>query len=82
MLTVTEVAQRLGVSPQRIRLLISQGRMPAQRVGPLWLIAESDAVLPAARPPGRVPQEIPEEKPRRNSKETKGLRRGGKRKSG
>ena len=54
MLTVAEVAAKLQVSPQRIRLLISQGRITAQRVGPLWLIAEKDAVLPAARPPGRV----------------------------
>lgn len=43
LLTVTEAAARLGVSPQRVRMLIKRGRLCATRAGArLWLIAEDD----------------------------------------
>jgi excisionase family DNA binding protein len=42
-LTVTEAAERLNVSPRRVRALIERGQLAARRRGPLWLTT-SDAV--------------------------------------
>jgi excisionase family DNA binding protein len=41
-MTVTEVAARLGVSTVAVRALIRRGRLVARRVGPIFLIRESD----------------------------------------
>jgi len=38
---VPEVAERLGVSPQRVRQQIADGRLLASRVGGRWLVDES-----------------------------------------
>lgn len=42
LLTVYEAAERLGLSHQRVRQLIDQGRLPARKVGRDWVILESD----------------------------------------
>lgn len=39
---VSEAAERLGVSRQRVLQMIADGRMPAQRVGRSWSINEVD----------------------------------------
>jgi len=44
---VPEAAERLGVSPQRVRQQIADGRLVASRVGGRWLVDES-AVQPFA----------------------------------
>jgi excisionase family DNA binding protein len=36
LLTVTEAAKRLKISPQRVRQLREAGRLDAVKVGPLW----------------------------------------------
>ena len=42
MLSVPEVAKRLGVSVGRVRHLIHAGRIRAQKIGPVWVISEDD----------------------------------------
>lgn len=52
-LTTSEAAERLGVSPIRVRVLIRQGRLPAQKKGRDYLIKEADLALVAERKVGR-----------------------------
>jgi excisionase family DNA binding protein len=40
--TIPEAAEYFGVSRQRIWLLVTQGRIKAQRAGQQWLIKEHD----------------------------------------
>jgi excisionase family DNA binding protein len=46
-------ADLLGVSPNRIRQLISSGQLPAERVGRTFVILRTDLDSFAAQPPGR-----------------------------
>lgn len=55
-LTVTEVATRLGISNRRVVALISSGRLPAEKLGPIYTIKESDIHLIEDRKPGRPPK--------------------------
>jgi len=51
--TVSDTATRWGISPQRVRLLCSQGRVDqAKKVGRDWLIP-THALKPILRVPGR-----------------------------
>lgn len=52
-LTTLQAAERLGISPRRIRVLITTGRLPAQRLGRDWLIDERDLAAVRERKPGR-----------------------------
>jgi len=48
-LTVTQAAARLGISGARVRQLIAQGRIAAEKVSPrLWLVREPVKILPPA----------------------------------
>jgi excisionase family DNA binding protein len=50
---VTEAAQRLGVSRQRVLQMISAGLLPAERIGRAWSVQESDVArrrVPVGRP--------------------------------
>lgn len=40
--TIPEAARYFGISRQRMWLLVSQGRVRAQRVGQSWLIKQRD----------------------------------------
>jgi len=40
MLTTKQAAERLGVSPQRVRKLIQAGRIEATKFGRDWMITE------------------------------------------
>lgn len=40
--TIPEAAEYFGVSRQRVWLLVTQGRIKAQRAGQQWLITERD----------------------------------------
>jgi len=57
MITTKEAARRLLITPRRIRVLITTGRLPATPMGIhpriTWLIDPADLALVATRPPGR-----------------------------
>lgn len=55
-LTTEQAAERLGVTPSRVRVLIRAGRLPAQRFGRAHIINESDLKLVEDRQPGRPPK--------------------------
>lgn len=54
-LTVTQVAERLGITSERVRVLIRGGRLPAQKFGPVYMVREGDVKLVAVRKTGRPP---------------------------
>ncbi|HEY0459259.1 MAG TPA: helix-turn-helix domain-containing protein [Pyrinomonadaceae bacterium] len=58
LLSVKETAQILGVNHQRVQALISQGRLPAQKIGNSYVIKESDLELVKNRKVGRPPKNI------------------------
>lgn len=53
LLTTRQAAERLGITPNRLRVLIRQGRLPAVRFGRDWQIQASDLALVADRKTGR-----------------------------
>lgn len=53
LLTTKEVAARLGVTVGRVHQFIRAKRLPAQKAGRDYLIAEKDLVLLANRKSGR-----------------------------
>lgn len=53
MLTTEQAAERLGITPARVRVLIREGRLPAQSFGRAHMIREEDLKLVADRKPGR-----------------------------
>jgi len=52
-LTTAEASARLGVSPRRIRALISAGQLPADKKGRDYFIDPKDLALVKNRKPGR-----------------------------
>ena len=48
LIDVSSAARKLGVNPQRVRALASQGRLPAQKVGNRWLF-DSDRLFDEER---------------------------------
>lgn len=68
-ITTTEAAGRLGVSSARVRQLVADGTLPAQKFGPVNMIKESDLDAVRERPGvGRPPKAKPEAKQRRTRK--------------
>ncbi len=57
LLSVSEVAERLGVIRQRVFQLIQSDRLPAVMVGSQYVIKESDLQLVEDRPTGRPPKD-------------------------
>lgn len=53
MITATQAATRLGITPRRVLALIKSGRLPAEKFGRDWMIDESDLKLVKDRKPGR-----------------------------
>jgi excisionase family DNA binding protein len=53
LLTAKQAAEILGVHHSRVRVLIREGRLPAQKVGRDWVIMEPDLELVKDRKPGR-----------------------------
>jgi excisionase family DNA binding protein len=43
LMTVTECAELLDLSRQRVLQLIAEGRLPAQKIGSVWIVAAEDA---------------------------------------
>ena len=56
-LTVNQAAERLKLSPQAIRKYITEGRLPAQKVGRDWILQAADVTRfgRRKRPKGRPP---------------------------
>lgn len=52
-LTVTEAAKELGCTKEYITRLIRQGRLKAERAGPIWLVSQRSlaAYTPAHQGP-------------------------------
>ena len=57
MLTTKEAAERLGVTAIRVRQLISEGRLPAEKFGRDYMIKQEDLRLVEDRKPGRPSKE-------------------------
>jgi excisionase family DNA binding protein len=55
-ISVRDAAERLGISRVRVRQLIHEGRLPAEKVGRDYIIHESDLDRPEVcdRRPGRA----------------------------
>lgn len=49
-ITTTEAAERLGVSSARVRQLVADGTLPAQKFGPVNMVKVSDLDLARNRP--------------------------------
>lgn len=56
LLTVDQAAGELGVTSRRVRALIADERLPAQKVGRDWLIRSKDLDKVRDRKPGRPPK--------------------------
>lgn len=52
-LTINEAAERLGLHRSRVGVLIREGRIQARKVGPMWLIPESEVAGFVPRPEGK-----------------------------
>jgi excisionase family DNA binding protein len=53
LLNAKQAAEILGVHHSRVRVLIREGRLPAQKIGRDWIIMEPDLELVKDRKPGR-----------------------------
>jgi len=53
MLTTKQAAKILKVNDSRIRQFILAGRLPAKKLGHMWIIKENDLEKVADRKPGR-----------------------------
>jgi excisionase family DNA binding protein len=56
LLTVSEVAMELELSPRRIHDFIKDGRLPAEKFGSYYLIKRADLDLVKDRSTGRPPK--------------------------
>lgn len=57
LLTVDQAADELGVTARRVRAMIADDRLPAEKVGRDWLIKKADLVKVKERKPGRPRKE-------------------------
>ena len=57
LLSVKESAEMLGVNRQRVQALITEGRLPAQKIGNSYVIKESDLEFVKDRKTGRPPKD-------------------------
>ncbi len=57
LLSTTEVAERLGITSIRIRAMIRDGKLPAQKIGRDFVIKGADLELVKDRKPGRPAKE-------------------------
>jgi excisionase family DNA binding protein len=76
LLTSNEAAEQLAISPQQLRLLIRQGKLPAEKQGRDWFIKISDLRLVKVRPKGR-PKGAKDSKPRKTASESGEKEEGG-----
>jgi len=55
LITTKEAAKILEISQRRVQALVTAGRLPAVKMGGVYLIKEKDLKLVADRKPGRPP---------------------------
>ena len=53
LLNTKQAAEKLGISPNRVRQLVRREQLPAEKVGRDYVIKESDLKLVADRKTGR-----------------------------
>ncbi len=53
LLSAKQAAEILGVHHSRVRVLIKEKRLPAQKIGGAWIIKEKDLEKVKDRKPGR-----------------------------
>jgi excisionase family DNA binding protein len=53
LLSAKQAAEILGVHHSRVRVLINEKRLPAQKIGGAWIIKEKDLEKVKDRKPGR-----------------------------
>jgi len=68
LLSTKEVAERLGVSVQRVQALVKAGRLPAQMIGGTYIIKEADLKLVEDRKPGRPRKQAKKQKAEKKPK--------------
>lgn len=51
MLSVTESAELLHISPARVRALVAKGTLPAQKIGRVWTLKEEDVMQRVVQKP-------------------------------
>ena len=56
LLTTKDVAEKLGVSVRRVQAMITDGNLPATKLGRDYVIKESDLKFVKDRKPGRPPK--------------------------
>jgi excisionase family DNA binding protein len=57
LLSTSEAAKMLGITPARVQQLIWAKKLPAQQVGRSYVINEADLKLIEDRKPGRPPRQ-------------------------
>jgi excisionase family DNA binding protein len=57
LLTTKEAAEKLSVSVRRVQAMITDGSLPASKLGRDYVIKKSDLKLVQDRKPGRPPKE-------------------------
>jgi excisionase family DNA binding protein len=55
LISAKEASKKLGIDDSRVRVLIREGRLPAQKIGRTWVIDPKDLKLVKDRKPGRPP---------------------------
>ncbi len=70
-LTTDQVAERLGITASRVRVLIRSGRLPAQKFGRAHVVNETDLRFVAERKPGRPPDTKAETRAKATAKKGK-----------
>lgn len=55
-MTTKDAADKLGVSDIRIRQFIDEGRLVAQKFGPMWMVSAESVKGFERQGPGRPPQ--------------------------
>jgi len=53
-----EAAEKLGVSLRRVQALITEGRLPAQKIGNSYVVNEKDLELVRERKSGRPAKDL------------------------
>jgi excisionase family DNA binding protein len=53
LLTTAQAAKKLKVSARRVIALIEAGRLPATKLGQIWVVEEKDLKIVRDRKPGR-----------------------------